>query len=345
MQAVDYSNIEKHLMSHSYRWLVTGCAGFIGTNISLRLLSLNQSVLGIDNFSNGLRENIPLIKNGDSNKNFSFLEGSISDPEFCDKITSEVDFVIQLAALGSVPRSIKTPLNTFEANINGFATLVTHAKNKKIKKFIYASSSSVFGDNADEIKKENSLGTPLSPYALSKKFNEDFGALVQKIYNFPTIGLRYFNVFGPHQNESNPYAAVIPIWTKALIKNEPVQIFGDGSTSRDFSFVENIIQANILSAFSGDNAAGKIFNIACGKKTSLNSLYSLIKGNVEKLSGKTTGAPPIHKERREGDILHSLADVSLASQLLGYKPSVFIEEGIKKTVEYFYTKLKSEIKK
>jgi UDP-N-acetylglucosamine 4-epimerase len=327
-----YQDIEKHLNSHSYRWLVTGCAGFIGTNISLRLLSLNQSVLGIDNFSNGLRENIPLIQKTDSNNKFSFLEGSISDSNFCEKITSEVDFVIQLAALGSVPRSIKNPLDTIEANINGFAKLLVHAKNKNIKKFIYASSSSVFGEN----------GIPLSPYALSKKFNEDFGALTHKIYNFPTVGLRYFNVFGPHQNESSVYAAVIPIWIKALLEKQPVYIFGDGSTSRDFSYVENVIQANILAAFSKEEALGKIFNIACGKKTSLNDLYNLIKLNVEEISGQKNSNAPIYKERRQGDILHSLADVTLASQHLKYNPTVFVDEGIKKTVEYFCNKLKSE---
>jgi UDP-N-acetylglucosamine 4-epimerase len=308
--------------------LITGGAGFIGSNIA-EYLMLNgvKKVRVLDNLSNGFMRNIePFL----SDPRFEFMEGDITNFDTCKKACEGIDVITHQAALGSVPRSIKDPVATHNANATGFIHMLTAAKDAGVERFVYASSSSVYGDATDSPKLEKNLGTPLSPYAVSKLTNELYGNIFARTYGMKVIGLRYFNVFGPRQDPNGPYAAAIPLFMDALLNNKPAYINGDGSTTRDFTFVENAVQINIK-ALSTDNAEafGKVYNVALGETTSLNQLFT----SLQEVSGNAT--PPQYRDERPGDIKHSLADITLARQLLDYNPQIKIHEGLQQTYAWF----------
>jgi UDP-N-acetylglucosamine 4-epimerase len=312
-------------------FLVTGGAGFIGSNIVEYLIHHGAgSIRILDNLSEGKRENIePFI----SLDNVEFIEGDISDEQTCRKACEGVNYITHQAALGSVPRSIATPIITNNANVTGFLNMITAAKDAGVKRFVYASSSSVYGDHPTLPKVEANIGNPLSPYAVSKYVNELYSEVFHRCYDFETVGLRYFNVFGPRQKPDGPYAAVIPLFMDALLKDEAPKINGDGEQSRDFTFVVNAVEANIRGMFSNvEGATGKVYNIAFGERRTVNQLFSILK----ELSDSEIEA--IYRDPRPGDVRHSLADISQASELLGYKPKYDIDEGLRITFEWFKQK-------
>ena len=312
----------------SVKFLITGGAGFIGSNIVEYLVHHNAGQIRIlDNLSEGKIENIePFLKL----KNVEFIEGDIDDLTTCKTACEDIDFISHQAALGSVPRSIATPTVTNNANVTGFLNMVTAAKDARVKRFIYASSSSVYGDHPDLPKLEANIGNQLSPYAVSKYVNELYSSVFTSCYGFETVGLRYFNVFGPKQKPDGPYAAVIPLFMNALIKNEPPIINGDGEQSRDFTFVVNAVEANIRAMFSDVNgAAGRVYNVAFGQRRTINQLLSTLKN----LSSSKIDA--VYRDPRPGDVLHSLADISLAEKFLGYNPLYDIDRGLDITFRWF----------
>ena len=308
------------------KFLVTGGAGFIGSNLTEAILNLGYKVRVLDNFSTGKRENIEGFLN---NKNFELLEGDIRDIETCRKAREGVDYVLHQAAWGSVPRSIKMPVLYEEINVKGHLNMMEAARENKIKKFVYASSSSVYGNHPVLPKKEGVEGNILSPYALTKKVNEEFADLYFRLYGLETVGMRYFNVFGRRQDPNGFYAAVIPKFVKQLINNEAPQINGDGETSRDFTYIDNVIEANLKACLAGKEASGQAFNIAYGGRETLNNLYN----KLCKLLGKDI--KPIYKEERIGDIRHSNADISKAKKLLGYNPDYSMDKGLELTIEWY----------
>lgn len=314
-----------------YSFLVTGGAGFIGSNIVEYLLKHGaKKVRVLDDFSTGLRKNIEQFIN---NTAFELIEGDIRDINTCHKAVEGIDFISHQAALGSVPRSINDPITTNEVNVNGFLNMLVAAKDAQVQRFIYAASSSTYGDHPGLPKVEDEIGNPLSPYAVTKYVNELYASVFSKTFNFHTIGLRYFNIFGPRQNPNGPYAAVIPLFIETALHGGTPCINGDGETSRDFTFVENAVQANIKAMLIGHIERDEVINIAFGERTTLNQLWSklcLISGiNIE----------PIYKEERKGDVKHSLADISKAKKLIGYHPEVSIEQGLKTAVEWYKTDL------
>lgn len=312
----------------NYSFLITGGAGFIGSNIVEYLTKYKAGKIRIlDNLSNGFRDNIaPFL----SSPNIEFIEGDITNYETCLKVCTGIDFVSHQAALGSVPRSIAAPIPTNDANVSGFLNMLTAAKESGVKRFVYASSSSVYGDSKKLPKVEENIGKPLSPYAVSKFVNELYADVFARTYGLEIIGLRYFNIFGPRQNPKGPYAAAIPLFMDALLKNNSPQIYGDGNQTRDFTFVENAVQANIRAMFTKENgASGEVYNIAVGERVSVNDMFQILKG----LTGATID--PLHKEERKGDVRDSLADISKAERLLGYMPAVKFEQGLKPTLEWF----------
>jgi UDP-N-acetylglucosamine 4-epimerase len=314
------------LSKHSF--LVTGGAGFIGSNLVEYLLKYKaKKVVVLDNLSTGFEKN---IRQYDSLYNFKFIHENICDLNECRKAFEGIDFVFHQAALGSVPRSIENPIATHNANASGFLSVLVAAKNAGVKRIVYASSSSVYGDSADSPKREEKIGKPLSPYAVSKLVNEFYADIFSRTYNMEIIGLRYFNIFGPRQNPKGEYAAAIPLFIDGLLNNKPVYINGDGEQSRDFTFVENAVQANIKAMFCEDKSAlGDVFNIAVAEKISVNELFNTLK----KITGSSLNAT--YREERRGDVRNSLADISKAKNILNYSPAVFVEEGLRKTVEWF----------
>jgi len=311
-----------------YSFLVTGGAGFVGSNIVEYLLKYGaKKVRVLDNLSTGYKENLkPFL----DNPTFEFLEGDISKYEDCVKATKGIDYVSHQAALGSVPRSLSNPMATNEANVSGFLNVICAARENGVKRTVYASSSSVYGDSPKLPKVEHEIGAPLSPYAVSKFTNEQYAHVSYLNYKQEIIGLRYFNIFGPNQSPSGAYAAVIPLFINAILKNQSPFINGDGKQSRDFTFVENAVQANIKALFTKNpNALGEVFNIAFGEEYSLIDLFEMIQ---KKLSVQV---PAVHREERDGDIKHSLADVNRAKQLLDYKAEVNFEKGIEITIDWF----------
>jgi len=311
-----------------YSFLVTGGAGFIGSNIVKYLVQHHAGKIRIvDNLSNGYKYNIEEFLHL---PNVEFIEADLADFTVCKKVVQDIDFISHQAALGSVPRSIENPIATHNSNVNAFINLMVAAKEAGVKRFVYASSSSVYGDSKTLPKVEDKIGNALSPYAVSKRVDELYAEVFYKIYNLPTIGLRYFNIYGPNQSPEGPYAAAIPLFMKALLRNQSPIIFGDGLQTRDFTYVENAVQANIKAMLCDNTAAyGQIFNIACGERTSILDMFNILK--------KYTGAnvEPIFKEERKGDVRDSLADISKAQKLLGYQPKVFFDEGLKNTLQWF----------
>lgn len=327
-----YENVKEELKNSPKKWLVTGAAGFIGSHLVENLLMLGQTVVGLDNFCTGSRRNIEIVKDLVGNENaarFTMKMGDIRNLGTCREVCKDVDIVLHQAALGSVPRSIKNPEATHTTNVDGFFNMILAAKDAGIERFVYASSSSVYGDEPNLPKVEDRIGRPLSPYALSKLVNEQTAEVFARTYGFKSIGLRYFNVFGPRQDPEGPYAAVIPRWFSALVRGERPVIYGDGKTSRDFCFIANAVQANILAATAeNEEAWNNVYNVACGKQTTLEELFAMIRDAVAENSPEATAIEPLYEDFRAGDIRHSLADITKANSLFGYKPQYYVLEGL-----------------
>jgi len=334
-----YQSSQQHLKEHQYCWLITGVAGFIGSNLLQALLKLNQRVIGLDNFSTGYMHNLDQVKEqvgAQAWLNFRFIEGDICQLEDCIKTCCKVDYVLHHAALGSVPRSIEAPILTNENNISGFVNMLVASRDASVKRFIYAASSSTYGDNPDLPKVESMTGRPLSPYAVTKYVNELYAEVFSSCYGTESIGLRYFNVFGPRQDPNGSYAAVIPQWIAALIKGKVLRINGDGETSRDFCYIENVVQVNILAALTNAaEAANQVYNVALNERTSLNQLYEMIRSLLVRKFPYLKKHKPEYVAFREGDVRHSQADISKATRLLGYTPTHRIDEGLKQALDWY----------
>ena len=336
-----YDEVKKQLIQTPKTWLVTGVAGFIGSNLLETLLLLNQKVIGLDNFATGHQHNLDEVKTEVSLQqwdNFTFIKGDIRNFEDCEKALSTenltVDYILHQAALGSVPRSIADPILTNSANITGFVNMLTAAKNAKVSTFVYAASSSTYGDHPALPKVEENIGKPLSPYAVTKYVNELYADVFNKTYGLNTTGLRYFNVFGKRQDPDGAYAAVIPKWTAAMIENQDLFINGDGETSRDFCFVENAVQANILAATANEEGKNQVYNVALGDRTTLNELFSSLVTALKSNEVNYT-KQAIYQEFRAGDVRHSQADISKAKNLIGYQPEFRIQQGINKAMPWY----------
>jgi len=333
----EYTQVLKALKSERNTWLITGVAGFIGSNILEQLLKLDQNVVGLDNYASGHKENLLDVKSEVNEfqwAKFRFIEGDVTDSEVCQVACKDADFVLHQAALGSVPRSIADPIATNNANVCGFLNMLTAAKDNNVKSFTYAASSSTYGDHPDLPKSEKVTGNPLSPYAVTKLVNELYSDVFSRVYGFHSTGLRYFNVFGKRQDPEGAYAAVIPKWINALTNDTDIFINGDGETSRDFCFVENVVQANILAAIAPKTASSCIFNVAYGAQTSLNQLFVMLKDMFEK-EGVKYKKVPIYRDFRSGDVKHSCADIAKISYDLGYKPLYSIEKGLLKALPWY----------
>jgi UDP-N-acetylglucosamine 4-epimerase len=330
----------KTQLKHSpKKWLITGVAGFIGSNLLEELLSLGQTIKGIDNFSTGHWYNLEDVKfqvGENASKRFSFIEGDIRNLKDCQKVCEGVDYVLHQAALGSVPRSIDDPINTNQSNIDGFLNMLVASREAKVKRFIYAASSSTYGDHPALPKKEDIIGRPLSPYAVTKYVNELYADVFARTYGMECIGLRYFNVFGPRQDPEGAYAAVIPRWIGELMNNKTPVINGDGETSRDFCYIENVIQTNLLSATTENpEAINQVYNVAAGSRTTLNELFNMIRELLEECHSDIKNISPIYGPFRPGDVRHSQADIEKVKNLLGYHPAYDVEKGMTETVRWF----------
>lgn len=339
-----YQTVCEQLKQAPKTWLVTGVAGFIGSNLLETLLKLDQKVVGLDNFATGHQYNLDEVQGLVAPQqwaNFSFIEGDIRHFEDCQKACAGVDYVLHEAALGSVPRSIADPITTNAANITGFLNMLTAARDANVKSFTYAASSSTYGDHPALPKVEENIGKPLSPYAVTKYVNELYADVFAKTYCFKTVGLRYFNVFGKRQDPNGAYAAVIPKWTAAMIAGEDVFINGDGETSRDFCFIENTVQANILAATTqNDEAKNQVYNVAVGDRTTLNDLFNAIKAALNE-NGVTYTKEPVYRDFRAGDVRHSQASVEKISYFLKYEPLYTIDKGIQKAINWYVSIIKS----
>jgi UDP-N-acetylglucosamine/UDP-N-acetylgalactosamine 4-epimerase len=338
-----YEQLQEHLKNNQNTWLVTGVAGFIGSNLLEKLLILNQKVVGLDNFDTGHQHNIDQAIE-DANKatgkdlggNFKFINGDIRELSDCKNACNGVNYVLHQAALGSVPRSIEDPINTNRANIDGFLNMLVASKDANVKRFVYAASSSTYGDHPDLPKVEDKIGNPLSPYAVTKVVNELYANVFAKTYGFKTIGLRYFNIFGKRQDPNGAYAAVIPKWVAAILNKDDVYINGDGETSRDFCYIDNTVQMNLLAATTdNDKATDQVYNVALNDRTSLNKLYQMIE---EKLIQRIQGLEkkdPINRDFRAGDVRHSQANIDKAQVLLNYQPQYMISEGMDESMDWY----------
>lgn len=334
-----YRDCLNNLRAAPRRWLVTGVAGFIGSNLLEQLLQLNQIVVGLDNFSTGKPANLAEVKESVTPvqwQRFSFVEGDLRSHETCRKVCRTIDYVLHQGALGSVPRSIADPHATTENNVNGTLNLLIAARDHQVERFVYASSSSVYGDHPDLPKVEERIGAPLSPYAVSKYVNELHAAQFARHYGLDTVGLRYFNVFGPRQDPEGAYAAVIPRWVAAMVRGEPIYINGTGETSRDFCYIANVVQANLLAATvaTGD-AANRIYNVALNERTTLNELFAIIRARLIDDYPLLAGLQPLYRDFRAGDVLHSQADIRRIAEALGYAPQYRITAGLDQAVGWY----------
>ena len=327
------------LRSTPRRWLVTGAAGFIGSNLVECLLRANQDVVGLDNFATGHKRNIDEAAEGAAFGRLRMITADIRDRKACEAVVDGVDVVLHQAALGSVPRSLADPLASHDSNVTGFLNMLEAARQAKVSRFIYAASSSTYGDEPNLPKVEERVGNPLSPYAATKLANEVYASAYARAYGFKATGLRYFNVFGPRQDPEGAYAAVIPKWVRAMLRDEDVTINGDGETSRDFCFVANAVQANIRAALAGDEAQGEVFNVAFGARTSLNQLFSLIRDGLAEHQIHYA-REPLRADFRPGDVRHSLADIGKARRLLGYEPTHAIGQGIAEALPWYIERLR-----
>jgi UDP-N-acetylglucosamine 4-epimerase len=337
-----YESLKIRLKAEPNTWLITGVAGFIGSNLLETLLKLNQRVVGLDNFSTGYQHNFDEVESLVSTKqwaNFRFIEGDIRNLADCHKVCQSVDYVLHQAALGSVPRSIADPITTNANNIDGFLNMLLAARDASVQRFVYAASSSTYGDHPDLPKVEANIGKSLSPYAVTKLVNELYADVFARTYSFKPIGLRYFNIFGKRQDPNGAYAAVIPKWTTALLQGDEVFVNGDGETSRDFCYIDNAVQANLLAATTQNpEAVNQVYNVALGDRTSLNNLYKLIVANLAQHCQLPT-SKLIYRDFRSGDVRHSLADISKAQTLLGYAPTMKVGAGISTAMPWYVNKM------
>ncbi|MGO2733283.1 NAD-dependent epimerase/dehydratase family protein [Psychrobacter sp.] len=341
MTLTAYEKVQKSLINEPKTWLITGVAGFIGSNLLEELLLLNQKVVGLDNFATGFQHNLDEVQglvSKDQWQNFSFIEGDIRNLKDCQTACADVDYVLHQAALGSVPRSIADPINTNDTNISGYLNMLVAARDAQVASFTYAASSSTYGDHPALPKVENAIGNPLSPYAVTKYVNELYADVFSRTYGFKTIGLRYFNIFGKRQTPDGAYAAVIPKWTAAMIAGDEVFINGDGDTSRDFNFIENAVQANILAATANEEAKNQVYNVAVGGRTTLNTLFSALKEHLE-ANGVSYTQEPVYRDFRAGDVRHSQADITKIQNALGYEPQFDIIQGIEKAMPWYVKSL------
>jgi UDP-N-acetylglucosamine/UDP-N-acetylgalactosamine 4-epimerase len=343
-----YEQLQEYLKDNQNTWLVTGVAGFIGSNLLEKLLILNQKVVGLDNFDTGHQYNIDQAIE-DANKttgkdlsgNFKFINGDIRELSDCKQACDGVDYVLHQAALGSVPRSIEDPINTNRANIDGFLNILVASKDANVRRFVYAASSSTYGDHPDLPKVEDKIGNPLSPYAVTKVVNELYANVFAKTYGFKTIGLRYFNIFGKRQDPNGAYAAVIPKWVAAILNKDDVYINGDGETSRDFCYIDNTVQMNLLAATTdNDEATDQVYNVALNDRTSLNKLYQMIEERLIRRIQGLEKKKPIHQDFRVGDVRHSKANIDKAQELLGYQPKYIISQGMDEAMDWYIKSLK-----
>lgn len=334
-----YEDLKLQMLKEPKIWLVTGVAGFIGSNLLEGLLRLNQRVVGLDNYATGSRRNLEQVRElvgPDRWKNFRQMDGDIRDLDTCQQACQGVNYVLHQAALGSVPRSLANPCDSNASNVTGFLNVLVAARDQGVKRIVYASSSSVYGDHPDLPKVEEKIGRCLSPYAVTKRANELYADVFANCYGVETVGLRYFNVFGVRQDPNGPYAAVIPKWIAALIKREQIFINGDGETSRDFCYVANVVQANLLGAtVRGAGGTSEIYNVAVHSRTSLNELFGFLHGQLLPYYPHLKDCRPVYRDFRPGDVRHSEADVSKAEQHLGYKPSHTIEQGLTEALDWY----------
>jgi len=339
-----YNEVKSQLQQQPKTWLVTGVSGFIGSNLLEQLLMLNQTVVGLDNFATGYQKNLDEVQrlvSPEQWQNFKFIEGDIRNFDTCNKACAGVDYVLHQAALGSVPRSINDPIITNSVNISGFLNVLTAARDANVKSFTYAASSSTYGDHPALPKVEENIGKPLSPYAVTKYVNELYADVFARTYGFKAIGLRYFNVFGQRQDPNGAYAAVIPKWTAAMIAGDDVFINGDGETSRDFCFIQNTVQANILAATTQDDEArNQVYNVAVGDRTTLNQLFDAIKSALNE-NGVNYDKAPVYRDFRAGDVRHSQADVSKITEKLGFEPQFRILQGIGNSMKWYINSVES----
>ena len=340
-----FEQAQQKLTENPKTWLITGCAGFIGSNLLEHLLKLDQVVVGLDNFSTGKQQNLDEVRSLASREqwaNFKFVEGDICDQETCQKVCQGVDYVLHQAALGSVPRSIADPLTSHASNVTGQLNMLVAARDQKVQRIVYAASSSTYGDHPGLPKVEETIGKPLSPYAVTKYVNELYADVFARCYGTEAIGLRYFNVFGPRQDPDGAYAAVIPKWVAAMLKGETIYINGTGETSRDFCYVKNVIQANILAATSeNEEAVNQVYNVAVNARTDLLQLFDLLRNGLAATRPELEDLKPVHRDFRAGDVLHSQADVSKAGDLLGYEPTQTIKQGLAESLEWYVGSLPS----
>jgi UDP-N-acetylglucosamine 4-epimerase len=343
MKRTRYDDVCEELVNSPRRWLVTGVAGFIGSALLERLLDLGQSVVGVDNFLTGHKRNLEdvLAINPDERLQFRFIEGDLRDPAVAREACKDVDIVLHEAALGSVPRSLRDPIASHAHNVDAFLNVLWAAKEAGVGRLVYASSSSVYGDHPGLPKHEDRIGKPLSPYAATKRADELYAQVFHDVYGQQVIGLRYFNVFGRRQDPEGPYAAVIPRWIAALLDGKPCVIFGDGSNSRDFCYVDNIVQANLLAATAPDPAVtGTVYNCGCNGRTDLKELFAMIRDNLAKKFPEIASAEPVFEGPRAGDVAHSQAAIDKISAALGYVSSHMVEDGMAETVAWFSQRLR-----
>lgn len=335
----NFSELQLQLNEQQSNWVITGVAGFIGSNLLEFLLKHNQKVVGLDNFSTGYQHNLDQVREIVGSQkwaNFSFVQGDIRDLDTCQQVCKGADYVLHHAAIGSVPRSIEDPLLSNANNVTGYLNMLVAARDQKVRRFVYAASSSTYGDHPDLPKVESVIGKPLSPYAVTKYVNELYADVFHRCYGLSSIGLRYFNVFGPRQDPNGAYAAVIPIWIAALIRNQELKINGDGSITRDFCYVENVIQANVLAALStNEQADNQIFNVALSDRTSLLDLYKMIRDVLVNDYPHLQQHQPTFLPYRTGDIPHSQADISKAQTLLAYAPQYKVDQGLQKAINWY----------
>ena len=334
-----YEQAKHHLAGQRYQWVITGAAGFIGSNLVEALLRLNQRVVGLDNFATGHVRNLDQVRELVGTRawyNFTFIEGDIRSLDDCRRSVTGADFVLHHAALGSVPRSIEDPILTNEANVGGFVNMLVASRDADAKRFVYAASSSTYGDHPGLPKFEDVIGKPLSPYAVTKYVNELYADVFARCYGVESVGLRYFNIFGPRQDPDGAYAAVIPKWVASLLAGEPVFINGDGETSRDFCYVENVIQANVLAALTKNpDAVNQVYNIALNERTTLNHLYEMQCSMLLPSYPDLAKARPVYRNFRDGDVRHSQADISKAAHLLGYRPTHTLASGMTEALHWY----------
>lgn len=333
-----YQVVQNALRDDPRTWLVTGAAGFIGSHLAIALLNLGQKVVGLDNYATGYRHNVDVVRDvaAATNTRFQFVKGDIRDLVDCQRAVDGADYVLHEAALGSVPRSLSDPITTNAANIDGFVNMLVAARDAGVKRFVYAASSSTYGDHEALPKVEGTIGRPLSPYAVTKYVNELYADVFARAYGLPCIGLRYFNVFGPRQDPQGAYAAVIPRWFHALLKGDACVINGDGSTSRDFCYIDNVVQANLLAATTiREDAINEIYNVAVGDRTTLSELYALMRDRIAGTFPEVAGREPEYRDFRAGDVRHSQASIDKARTRLGYEPAVDITLGLAKTSDWF----------